>query len=111
MKSLLLIAKLFPHALPPIVKVEIIAVISKVMGSVGRLNLSDIIIAIDRPVDPLIIPQISPITSLQNDDTLSDFFIKFTAIEAPFTLLVAILLNILMNYVLTTVVAESLLIK
>ena len=38
-------------------------------------------------------PHISPITSLQNDETLSFFWISFTAVLAPFTFLDAIELN------------------
>ena len=43
--------------------------------------------AIVTPADPDIIPHISPITSLQNDDTLAAFFLKLTAVLAPFIFL------------------------
>ena len=55
------------------------------------------------PAEPDIIPQISPITSLQNDDTLSAFFLNLTATSAPFTFLAFIELNGLISALVTAV--------
>ena len=42
------------------------------------------------PVEPDTIPHISPITSLQKEDTCAAFFLNFTATLAPLTFLDAI---------------------
>ena len=53
-------------------------------------SLLDISIATTKPAEPLTIPHISPITSLQNDETLSLFWSILFAVLAPFTFLDAI---------------------
>ena len=60
-----------------------------------RLNLVDKITAIEALVEPLTIPHISPITSLQKLETFSAFFISFTANLAPLTFLAAMELKVL----------------
>ena len=94
MELLLFIAILLPTALPPIVIDATNAVIINDTIKRLKLNLFDIIIAIDTAVDPEIIPQISPITSLQKLDTFSAFLINFTASFAPLTFFEAIELKV-----------------
>ena len=63
------------------------AVVIKVVSKGEKDNVFDKLTDTIVPADPDIIPQISPITSLQKEDTLSDFLISFTAVFAPFTFL------------------------
>ena len=84
---LLFIAKLFPIAFPPIVIEAIIAATTNPTISIFKLNVLDNIAVIVVPAAPEIIPHISPITSQQKLETLSELFLNFTAILAPFTFL------------------------
>ena len=77
-------AILLKNAFPPIVNDAVIAVIINPMYSGLIFNLFDREEVIVTPAEPDIIPQISPITSLQKDDTLSAFFLNDTAFLAPF---------------------------
>lgn len=61
-------------AFPPIVSAAIIAVIISPTQKISRSYVSEMVAVIVTPADPEIIPHISPITSLQNDDTLSASF-------------------------------------
>ncbi len=80
-------AKLFPRALPPMVKEAVIAAVIK-LGSNGSIFiLVETITAILAAAAPEMIPQISPITSQQKLETLSAFFFNLTAMFAPFTFL------------------------
>lgn len=90
---LFLIAILLQNALPPIVKEAMIAVIIKPTQKICKLYIFDIVAVIVTPAEPDIIPHISPITSLQNDDTLSAFFLNDTAFFAPFIFLALIAFN------------------
>lgn len=96
-------AKLFPNAFPPIVKAATKDVTISVTISKFQENLDDKIIAIDEASAPLIIPQISPITSLQKLDSFSAFFINVTAKGAPLTFLDAIELNVLISATVTLI--------
>lgn len=87
-------ATLLPNAFPPMVSDATSAVTIKVVNKTFELNFTDIIIAIDEANAPDIIPQISPITSLQKLDTFSEFLINFTASFDPFTRFVAIELKV-----------------
>ncbi len=84
---LFLIATPFPIALPPIVRAAIVAVTNN--DTINRFisNFEAIEVATATPAVPDTIPQISPTTSLQIDDTLSEFLINLTAIFEPFTFL------------------------
>lgn len=62
---LLFIAIPLPRALPPIVNAATNPVVNNVIASIFKLSFVDNIIAIDDDNAPLIIPHISPITSLQ----------------------------------------------
>ena len=84
---LLLIAKVLPKAFPPIVKAAIRDVVTKVTTNILICVVVDIITDIIALADPEMIPQISPTTSLQKDDTLAAFLINSTAISEPFTFL------------------------
>ena len=77
----------FPSAFPPIVIAEIIPVTTRIVIKELRWKVRAREDAIILPAVPEIIPQISPTTSLQNEDTLSEFFLNFTATSAPFILL------------------------
>ena len=77
-------AILFDTAFPPIVSEAIIAVIISPTQKMSKLYVFDIVAVIVTPADPDMIPHMSPITSLQNDDTLSAFFLNDTAFFAPF---------------------------
>ena len=99
--SHLLIAKLLPMAFPPIVSEDIIAVNSKPVNNIFVLYLVIKMAAIVVPAAPDITPQTSPITSQQKLDTLSAFFLNFTAILAPFTLLEFIEWNTFSSAVVT----------
>ena len=90
MISLLLIAKLLPIALPPIVNDEMIAVIINPVKSKSVWYFVTKIAHIVVPAAPDITPQISPITSQQKLDVLSALFLNLTAVVAPFTLREAI---------------------
>ena len=90
MISLLLIAKLLPIALPPIVNDEMIAVIINPVKSKSVWYFVTSIAHIVVPAAPDITPQISPITSQQKLDVLSALFLSLTAVLAPFTLRAAI---------------------
>ena len=78
-------ATLLPIAFPPIVKEATKPVINNVVISIFIDNLLETINAIDEDNAPLIIPQISPITSLQKLDNFSEFFINLTPTLAPLT--------------------------
>ena len=90
MSLLLDMATPLPAAFPPIVNDAIKAVIHKVTGRTGILKVLAIESATVTPAEPEIIPQISPITSLQKDETLLAFFLNNTAVLAPFTFLAPI---------------------
>ena len=102
MTVLLLIAVAFPIALPPIVRAAIVAVINKLTINKFKFKLAASILDKATPADPLIIPQISPITSLQKLDAFSLFWISLTASRAPLTCLVAIELKV---FISATVIA------
>ena len=75
-------------------------VIIKTVVIIGFMfNILDNLIAIERPQLPLITPHISPITSLQNDDTFSLFLIKLIAVFDPITFCAAMLWNDLSSLV------------
>lgn len=85
-----LIAIFLPIALPPTVSEDTNPAINAPSNAVSRLGLfSRILKTIAAPIAPLIIPQISPTTSLQKLDALSAFFKSPTASFAPFILLAA----------------------
>ena len=84
---LLLIAKLFPMAFPPIVKAAIVAATTNPVNNKLKPNYDTNIAVIVVPAAPDIIPHTSPITSQQKFDTLSAFFLNLTATLAPFTFL------------------------
>lgn len=71
-------------AFPPIVNAAIMAVIISPIQNISRLYVFDMVAVIVTPAEPDMIPHMSPITSLQNDDTLSAFFLNDTAVFAPF---------------------------
>ena len=79
---LLLIAKLFPIAFPPIVIAAIIAATVIDVNNVLNLNWVTNIAAIVVPAAPDMIPHTSPITSQQKLETLSAFFLNLTAMFA-----------------------------
>ena len=74
-------------ALPPTVKDDIIA--ETIIDDIVTLSFINVakLIAIIAPNAPLIIPQISPITSLQTLDTLTEFLIISKDSLAPFMFL------------------------
>lgn len=74
-------------AFPPIVNEAIVAVIINPTQKTFKSKFLEIDAAIVTPAEPDIIPHISPITSLQNDDTLAAFFLNDTAFFAPFIFL------------------------
>ena len=77
-------AIVFPNALPPTVKAAIKLLISILMR--GWFHIIPDVVSLTTkipPADPLIIPQISPTTSLQKLDTWSAFFINLIACTAP----------------------------
>lgn len=78
---------LFEIAFPPIVSEAIVAVTINPTNKMSKLYDSDIALVIVTPAEPDMIPHISPITSLQKDDTLSAFFLNNTAFLAPFIFL------------------------
>lgn len=79
----LLIAKLLPKALPPMVKAAMRLVTNRLINS----GLKEVMEVRERamvtPAPPDKIPHISPITSLQNDETRALFFIKDKAVFDP----------------------------
>ena len=77
----------FPNALPPMVNADIIPVTIKTVAKEFNPNALAREEAIILPAVPEIIPQISHTTSLQKEDTLSEFFLNLTATSAPFTFL------------------------
>ena len=74
-------------AFPPMVREATTPVITSPTQNMSRLYVFEIVAVIVTPAEPDIIPHMSPITSLQNDDTLSAFFINDTAVLAPFIFL------------------------
>jgi hypothetical protein len=90
-----LIAILLKKALPPIVKAAVKAVITSPVYNTLVFNFSDREVDIVTPAEPDTIPHISPITSLQNDDTLSAFFLNDTAFMA---LLISVIVTIITVY-------------
>ena len=64
-------AVVFPNDFPPIVNDAINDVVTRFVINRFILNALDIPEDIITPAEPDIIPQISPITSLQNDDTFA----------------------------------------
>lgn len=74
-------------AFPPIVSEAIVAVIISPTQNMFRFSALDKEEAIVTPAEPEIIPHMSPMTSLQNDDTLAAFFLNDTAFLAPFIFL------------------------
>ena len=96
-------AAVFPKAFPPMVNAAIIAVISKLV--INRFRWKEFAKMVDKatPAEPLIIPHISPITSLQKLDAFSLFLISFTAILAPRTCLVAIELKVFKSATVTLI--------
>ena len=108
-ESLLFIAILFPIALPPIVIDATKAVMIKETNNKLISNLLDNTMAIDAEVEPLMIPHISPITSLQKLDTFSAFFINFTPNLAPLTFLEAIELKVFSSatVILTPIISNN----
>ena len=66
--SLSLTANLLPSAFPPIVNAAMILVVKSVTIVSLHPSLLDISIATTKPAEPLTIPHISPIPSLQNDE-------------------------------------------
>lgn len=91
----LLIAKLLPTALPPIVKAAIKLVVIRLVNIKFIENFCDIAKAIVTPALPDKIPQMSPITSLQKLDTRELSLINLRAILEPFIFFDAIELNTL----------------
>ena len=85
--SLLFIAKLFPIAFPPMVNAAIIEAIVSPVNNKLNLYVSTKIAVIVVPAAPEIIPQTTPTTSQQKLDTLSEFFLNITAVDAPLTFL------------------------
>ena len=78
-------------ALPPTVTEEMKPAITALRSAFSKPGLAiSILKTIAAPMAPLIIPQMSPITSLQKLDTLSAFFKRSTASLAPFILFAAI---------------------
>ena len=76
---------------------------NKVVINRLRWNAFDKILAKATPAEPLIIPQISPITSLQKLEVLDALWISFTAKLAPFILFVAIELNVFISATVTLI--------
>lgn len=94
-------AILFPSAFPPIVTDAIKAVTIREVKNGFHPKWEENAVAIITPADPETIPQISPITSLQNEETLSAFLMNFTAKALPFTFLELIELNGFMSAAVT----------
>ena len=80
-------------ALPPMVNAEIIAETIPVNNKIFILVISFNIDTITTPVEPDTIPQTSPMTSQQIEDTLELFFIRKTPIFPPFIFLALMELN------------------
>lgn len=74
-------------AFPPIVNEAIVAVIINPTQKMFRFKALDMEEDIVTPAEPEIMPHMSPMTSLQNDDTLAAFFLNDTAFLAPFIFL------------------------
>ena len=90
MSLLFVMANPLPKAFPPIVKAPMVTPIPVVTIVEFKVEFKDnILFVIIIPMEPLTIPQTSPITSLQKLDTFSAFLIKVTASFAPGTLLAA----------------------
>ena len=69
---------------------EVSAVTARDVTTIGRkLNAACICTTITAPVEPEMMPQMSPTTSLQKLDTLSAFRIRFRASLAPGVFLAA----------------------
>ena len=81
-EMLFFIAISFPNDFPPIVNAAIIDVVIRLIINRFILNFDDIVVDIITPADPDMIPHMSPITSLQNDDTLALFWSRFIAVLA-----------------------------
>ena len=96
---LFFIAACFPIAFPPIVAAAIVAVVIKLVNNKFKLNFVDNVAAISTPADPDMIPQMSPITSLQNDDTFAELFIRFIPVFAYLILFEFIEWNGLISHV------------
>ena len=94
MLSLALIAIPLPRAFPPIVNPEISPVTITVTGKSGTDNISASDIDMTAPIEPLTIPAISPITSLQKFETAAAFAVHQMAVFAPLTFFAAIELNV-----------------
>ncbi len=77
-------------ALPPIVREAISEVITSPTQKISKLYIFPIVEVMATPTVPDTMPQISPMTSLQKDDTLSAFFLKDTAFLAPLIFLALI---------------------
>lgn len=77
----------FPKAFPPMVSAAIVAVTINEVITGSSANDFAMFDAIKTLNDPEITPQMSPMTSLQNDPTLSAFRLKVTATLAPLTFL------------------------
>ena len=80
--TLLFIAVVFPIDFPPIVIAAINDVVINVVINELVLSFCANVVDIITPADPEIIPHISPITSLQKDDTFAWFCNSFIAVFA-----------------------------
>ena len=76
--SLFFIAILFPSALPVIVSEAITAVVINTTKETSLLSISAKVLATSTPALPLTTPHTSPITSLQIEANLSEFFNNLT---------------------------------
>lgn len=74
----------FPSDLPPIVSAAISDVVIRLVINIFVFKFDDIVVAIITPADPDTIPHMSPITSLQNDDTFAESLISFIPVLANF---------------------------
>lgn len=85
---LLFIASPLPIAFPPTVRAVInIPINILIIVALIPEKIKTTLFNISPPMDPLNIPQTSPITSLQKLETFSAFLIKLIATFAPFNFL------------------------